>query len=159
MTDAAPEEVESAPGRPGWIRRMLPFLRPHRADLVLVFGAALTGMVASASIPLLMRKVVDESILHVHGKHTPIAPLLLVLIVVGLLRLGLSFVRRFGAGRVGIDLQYDLRNAIYDHLQRLDFARHDELQTGQLVSRANTDINSVQNLFGFLPTMSANFFQ
>ena len=69
----------------------------------------------------------------------------------GLVRFGLSFARRFGAGRLGIDVEYDMRNDIYDHLHRLDFARHDELQSGQLVSRANSDVRVVQMLLGFLP--------
>ncbi|MGL1311226.1 ABC transporter transmembrane domain-containing protein, partial [Vibrio parahaemolyticus] len=50
----------------------------------------------------------------------------------------------------------DLRNAIFDQLQRLDFARHDELQTGQLVSRANSDVGLLQGLLAFLPIMSGN---
>src|SRR5690606_18729061 len=56
----------------------------------------------------------------------------------------------------GIDVEYDMRNDIYDHLHRLDFARHDELQSGQLVSRANSDVRVVQMLLGFLPFMSGN---
>ncbi|NDU79692.1 hypothetical protein GWI34_44965, partial [Actinomadura sp. DSM 109109] len=62
----------------------------------------------------------------------------------------------FGAGRLGIDVEYDMRNDIYDHLHRLDFARHDELQSGQLVSRANSDVRIVQTLLGFLPFMSGS---
>ena len=74
----------------------------------------------------------------------------------GAVRFGLSFARRFGAGRLGIDVEYDMRNDIYDHLHRLDFARHDEMQSGQLVSRANSDVRVVQMLLGFLPFMSGN---
>ena len=51
-----------------------------------------------------------------------------------------AYIRRFVGGRVSLDVQYDLRNAIYERLQRLDFARHDEMQTGQLVSRASSDV-------------------
>jgi ATP-binding cassette subfamily B protein len=67
-----------------------------------------------------------------------------------------SYLRRFTGGRVSLDVQFDLRNAIYDQLQRLDFARHDEMQTGQLVSRANSDIGLLQGLLAFLPVMSGN---
>jgi ATP-binding cassette subfamily B protein len=49
-----------------------------------------------------------------------------------------------------------MRNEIYEHLHRLDFARHDEFQAGQLVSRANSDVRMLQTLFGYLPFMSAN---
>src|SRR6202043_1757820 len=64
--------------------------------------------------------------------------------------------RRYIGGRVSLDVQYDIRNTIYDQLQRLDFARHDEMQTGQLVSRANSDVGLVQGLLSFLPIMSGN---
>src|SRR6202043_3707232 len=64
--------------------------------------------------------------------------------------------RRYIGGRVSLDVQYDIRNTIYDQLQRLDFARHDEMQTGQLVSRANSDVGLVQGLLAFLPIMSGN---
>ena len=53
-------------------------------------------------------------------------------------------------------MQYDLRNAVYERLQRLDFARHDQLQTGQLVSRASSDVGLLQGLLSFLPIMLGN---
>ena len=137
----------------GWIRRTLPYLLRHRRDLVFVFGAALGGMAVTAAIPLVMRSVVDDAIL---GDHRPIAPFLVALLVLGAIRFALSFVRRYGAGRISIDIEFDMRNEIYEHLHRLDFARHDEFQAGQLVSRANSDVRMLQTLFGYLPFMSAN---
>ena len=59
-------------------------------------------------------------------------------------------------GRVALDVQYDLRNAIFERLQRLDFARHDELPTGQLVSRASSDLGLIQGLLSFTPIMVGN---
>ncbi len=53
-------------------------------------------------------------------------------------------------------MQYDLRNAIFERLQRLDFARHDELPTGQLVSRASSDLGLIQGLLSFTPIMIGN---
>jgi ATP-binding cassette, subfamily B, bacterial len=142
----------------GWLRRMWPYLRRHSRDVVLVFGAALAGMAITAVLPLLIRAVVDNAIVPDSTGHPaqPLAPLLLAMLALGLVRFGLSFARRFGAGRLGIDVEYDMRNDIYDHLHRLDFARHDELQSGQLVSRANSDVRVVQMLLGFLPFMSGN---
>ncbi len=151
-------ERTAPPPRAGWVRRMWPYLRRHTKDLVVVFGAALAGTAVTAVLPLLIRAVVDDAIVpHTLGKPAAdLAPLLIAMLVLGLLRFGLSFLRRFGAGRLGIDIEYDMRNDIYDHLHRLDFARHDEMQSGQLVSRANSDVRVVQTLLGFLPFMSAN---
>ena len=67
-----------------------------------------------------------------------------------------SYIRRWLGGRVSLDVQYDLRNAIYERLQRLDFAGHDQMQTGQLVSRASSDVGLIQGLLSFLPIMLGN---
>jgi ATP-binding cassette, subfamily B, bacterial len=149
-------EAVAPPG--GWLRKMWPYLRRHRRDVVLVFGAALLGVGITAVLPLLTRAIVDDAIVPDADGHPArdLAPLLMAMLVLGLVRFGLSFARRFGAGRLGIDVEYDMRNDIYDHLHRLDFARHDELQSGQLVSRANSDVRVVQMLLGFLPFMSGN---
>ncbi len=117
------------------------------------FGAAFVGSGVTASVPAVQRQIVDDV---VAGSHSSIAPWLVVLGFFAAIRFVAAYVRRFVGGRVSLDLQNDLRNAIYDQLQRLDFARHDELQTGQLVSRANSDVGLLQGLFAFLPIMSGN---
>jgi ATP-binding cassette, subfamily B, bacterial len=147
----APADQAAAPG---WIRRMLPFLQPHWRDLALVFGAALASTGVTAVLPLVTRTIVDDAIM---SPSRALGPLLVLLAAMGVFRFAISFLRRWGAGRVGINIEFDLRNAIYDHLHRLDFARHDEMQSGQLVSRANTDVRIVQGLFGFLPALSGTF--
>ncbi len=64
--------------------------------------------------------------------------------------------RRFRGGRIALAVQHDLRTAIFRQLQRLDFASHDEMQTGQLVSRAGSDIMLIQGLLQFLPIVIGN---
>ena len=70
-----------------------------------------------------------------------------------------SGIRRFSAGRVSWDIDYDLRNTVFGHLQGLDFARHDQLQTGQLVSRTNSDLVLIRSLLTQLPLVLANVLQ
>ena len=67
-----------------------------------------------------------------------------------------AYFRRYRGGRVALDVQYDLRNAMQDHLQTLDFANLDRMPTGQLVGRANSDSTLVQGLLSFFPIMSGN---
>jgi ATP-binding cassette subfamily B protein len=137
----------------GWIRRLLPFLKPYRRNVALAFGGALLGSGLAALTPAVERQIVDNVIVH---HRSPLWPWLLLLVGAGVVRFGAAYLRRFRGGRVSLDVQYDLRNQIYDQLQRLDFARHDEMQTGQLVSRANSDVGLVQGLLSFLPIMSGN---
>jgi ATP-binding cassette subfamily B protein len=139
--------------RRGWIRRLAPWLRPHRRKVILAFGFALLGSGITAGVPAVERQVVDNVII---GHRSALAPWMVVLGVAAVASFAAAYVRRYVGGRVGLDVQYDLRNAIYDQLQRLDFARHDQLQTGQLVSRANSDIGLLQGLLAFLPLMAGN---
>jgi ATP-binding cassette subfamily B protein len=114
---------------------------------------AIVGMVIAALTPVVEKILLDDITLHPH--HT-IWPWLLLLVLAGVIRFGAAYVRRFYGGRVALSVQHDLRTAIYDTLQRLDFARHDELQTGQLVSRASSDVALLQGLLAFLPIISGN---
>src|SRR3954468_10004465 len=142
------------PGTGGWIRRlMLPFLGAHKRNVAIAFGVSVIGMGLNAVTPFVEKVIVDDVIV----AHTrPLAPLLAALIGAGVITFAASYIRRFIGGRVGLDVQYDMRNAIYERLQRLDFATHDEMQTGQLVSRANSDVAILQGLLNVLPLLSGN---
>ncbi len=138
---------------PGWVRRLLPWLRPHRRNVALSFGAALVGSAIAAGVPAIERQIVDKVIV---AHDSPLAPWLGILALAAVVTFVAAHIRRYVGGRVSLDVQYDLRNAIYTQLQRLDFARHDEMQTGQLVSRANSDVGLLQGLLAFLPIMTGN---
>jgi len=137
----------------GWIRRLWPFLMAHRRDLIVSFGAAVAGLAVSAFTPVVQKVIVDDVIL---GRRRPLAPWLALLVAAGVFRFAVAHVRRFVGGRVALRVQFDLRNAIYERLQRLDFARHDDFQTGQLVSRAGADVGLIQTLLAFLPLATGN---
>ncbi|MFN8052621.1 MAG: ABC transporter ATP-binding protein [Acidimicrobiales bacterium] len=135
------------------MRRLGGALRPHRRNVVIALGAAAVGQGVAALIPLVERHIVDRSII---ARTSPLAPWIVALVLAGVVRFGTAYVRRYWAGRVSLDVQNDLRTAVFDNLQRLDFARHDEMQTGQLVSRAGSDIGLIQGLLAFLPIVLAN---
>ncbi len=78
------------------------------------------------------------------------------MIGMGVLTFVFAYFRRFRGGRIALDVQHDLRTAIFRQLQRLDFARHDEMSTGQLVSRASSDVALIQGFLQFLPIGVAN---
>ena len=132
---------------------MLPFLGAHKGKVRAAFGAALLGQGVAAFAPVIQKVVIDDAIL---SDRRPLAPWLVLLVLTGVVRFGAAYVRRFVGGRVGLDVQYDIRNTIYDQLQRLDFASHDQMQTGQLVSRASSDVALVQGLLAVLPITIGN---
>ncbi|HEX4775310.1 MAG TPA: ABC transporter ATP-binding protein [Acidimicrobiia bacterium] len=137
----------------GWIRRMGTYLRPHRGKVLVAFGAAVLGTTIAAFSPIVERAVVDDGIVSRRGS---LVGWLLLLVGFGVVRFGAAYVRRYWGGRVSLDVQHDLRTAIFEQLQRLDFARHDEMQTGQLVSRASSDVTLIQGLLAFLPIALGN---
>lgn len=138
---------------PGWVRRLIPYLRPHRRAITISLGAAVVGSACQAAAPLVARQILDNVILH---HRSPMAPWLGALIGIGLITFLAAHLRRYQGGRVALDVQYDLRNAMYDRLMELDFASHDRMPTGQLVSRANSDSTLVQGLLAFFPNVSGN---
>ncbi|CAB4864372.1 unannotated protein [freshwater metagenome] len=146
------QRIEPAPSG-GWIRRLWPFLAVHKRDVIVALGAAMIGQAANGIGPIVQKVLVDGAIVH---HHRSVAPWLILLLVLSLLTFGLAFVRRWFGGRVSLAVQHGLRTAIFDRLMRLDFAGHDRLRTGQLVSRASSDLGLIQQLLAFLPIMLGN---
>ena len=101
----------------------------------------------TVAIPYLTGRAID-SVKEGRPKHVLIA-FALGILVAALLRLGLSMARRLVAGRVSLGVEYDLRNVLYEHLQRLELGFFDHQQTGQLMSRATVDLQAVRFFLGY----------
>jgi len=127
-------------------RRLLGFLRPYRRPLIFSLLLAWAAMGMTVGIPLLLGAAVDA----IEGqRRDDILPLVLALLGAGILRLALTVGRRLIAGRVSLDVEYDLRQAFYEHLQRLELGFFDTQQTGQLMSRATVDLQSIRFFLGY----------
>ncbi|MET8498108.1 ABC transporter ATP-binding protein [Streptomyces microflavus] len=147
---------DAAPPAPGWARRLLAYCLRHRTDLLLAFGAALVAAVATATLPLVLRHVVDGVDGVAGGTTTSLTPWIGLLAALGAVRFGASFTRRYRSGRLSLGVQYDLRNDAFAALLRLGGAQQDGLRTGQVVSRSISDITLIQTLLQFLPNLTGN---
>ncbi|MBV8990006.1 MAG: ABC transporter ATP-binding protein [Solirubrobacterales bacterium] len=127
-------------------RRLLTFLRPYRRAVAGSFVLAAGAMGATVLIPWLTGKAIDG--IKSHDKHA-LTVWAIAIGVAGIARLGLSVSRRLIAGRVSMGVELDLRNRIYGQLQRLELAFFDRQQTGQLMSRATVDLQSVRFFLGY----------
>jgi ABC-type multidrug transport system fused ATPase/permease subunit len=125
--------------------RLLGFLRPYRRGVTVSFLLAGAAMGAGVLIPYLVGRTVDE-IRHGGGDLWPLA---VAVVVAGVLRLAFSVSRRLLAGQVSLGVEYDLRNRMYQHLQSLELSFFDSQQTGQLMSRATVDLQSVRFFLGY----------
>ncbi|MET7492018.1 ABC transporter ATP-binding protein [Streptomyces sp900116325] len=154
MTDCTdPETGTHRQPPPGWARRLLGYCLRHRSDLLLAFGAAVVAAVATATLPLVLRHVVDGV---AAGTTASLVPWTVLLAAIGAVRFGASFTRRYRSGRLSLGVQYDLRNDAFAALLRLGGAQQDELRTGQVVSRSISDITLIQTLLQFLPNLTGN---
>jgi ATP-binding cassette subfamily B protein len=100
--------------------------------VALALTGALLGSVCQTLVPLIARQIIDGVIVR---RDSPLWPWLALLVVVAVARFGFTYLRRYRGGRVGLEVQYDLRNAMHDHLQTMDLDNLDRMPTGQLVAR------------------------
>ena len=127
-------------------RRLLGFLRPYRRPLAFSLLLAWLAMGMTVAIPLLLGSGVDAI---KEGRRDDILPLVVALLGAGVLRLGLTVGRRLIAGKVSLAVEYDLRQTFYEHLQKLELGFFDSQQTGQLMSRATVDLQSIRFFLGY----------
>ncbi|MFE9745212.1 ABC transporter ATP-binding protein [Saccharothrix saharensis] len=132
----------------GWIRRLARACWQHRALVVLSVLAAVVGVGLQAVGPLLIKVAVDDA---VSGRTDRLTWLAIVLVGLELLTFGTAFVRRYLGGRLAVDVQHDLRQAVFGAVQRLDGPKQDALRTGQVVSRSITDLQLVNSLLSMTP--------
>ncbi len=127
--------------------RLLAFLRPYRSSLIVSSLLAITSQVAGILVPVLTGVVINEL------SDDPDTRLLVfeiaVVVALGVLRGGLMVGRRLISGRQALAVEYDLRDELYAHFLRLSFGFYDRSQTGQLMSRATIDLQSVRFFLGY----------
>ncbi|MDQ3762021.1 MAG: ABC transporter ATP-binding protein/permease [Actinomycetota bacterium] len=141
-----PEQI--AANRGGWIRRLSVACWRHPHVTVAALAASGIGVGMEATTPLLTRLAVDDA---VTGTTDRLGWLVAALAGIALLQFGTAFVRRYLGGRLSLDVQHDLRTAVFRAVQKLDGAKQDGLRTGQVVSRAVSDLQLVQSLLSLVP--------
>jgi len=140
--------------------RLLRFLTPYKRGLVASTLLAASAMVMTVALPYLTGQAVetinkgssDAGAAHAASRSHDLHSLLMTaLAIVGavLLRWALTYGRRIVAGRVSLGIEYDLRDVLYAHLQRLELSFFDRQQTGQLMSRVTVDLQAVRFFLGY----------
>jgi ABC-type multidrug transport system fused ATPase/permease subunit len=137
---------QSVPYRRTFIR-LLGFLEPYRASLVVSTVLAVLSQAAAIAIVVLVGQAID-GIEARRGTHT-LAWVVAGIVVVGVLKAAFMVGRRLISGRQALGIEKDMREGLYAHLLRLSFGFYDRHQTGQLMSRATVDLQSVRFFLGF----------
>jgi ATP-binding cassette subfamily B protein len=142
MTEPPPERASLST-----LRRLAPYVRPHRWALLGGGAAALAGTLAGLTIPLVTRAIVDGPI--ARGELGALPWLVLGVLGLGTLEAVLMFLRRRLVARPSTGIEAAMRADLFAHLQRLPVAFHDAWPSGQLLSRATADLNTVRWFVAF----------
>ena len=133
-----------------WLGRARPIVLSHKSTLVTALMLSFFALLLQVQIPDLLNNAVTNSL----QRHTvPLSHY--TWLVFGLaVAAGISaYVSRLYLMRTAYAIEFDLRNMLYVHLTRMEFGFYDRVQTGQLISRANSDIRSVQMYLTFGPAI------
>jgi ATP-binding cassette subfamily B protein len=145
QTAGRPEQREQTPLAALW--RTREYLRRYYLQLALMLAAAITAAGAEIAIPLLIKGIIDGPI--AHGNARALLPLGLAATALGVLQAALNLYRRWVQASAVTSLEQSMRDALYAHLQRLHAGFHDDWQSGQLLSRATTDLAAIRRFAGF----------
>ncbi len=139
--------------RAGW-RLMGETMRPQKWWVLtgVLAGLAWTG--ARVTIPLLAAAAIDQGILK--NDESTVVRFAVVIVAIGVVQALGTGLRRYSAFRIALRVETNLRDRLFAHLQRLHFAFHDEAQTGQLMARANSDMQQINVVVVLLPLTAAS---
>ncbi len=126
------------------VRRMLPYLRPHRRRLLLGLAAMVAGAFASYTQPLLIGLIIRDYVADADLRGIDV----LAGVLVGLAALNFSaqYLQQITAGRAGQHVVYRLRMDLFAHLQKLSLSFYDRHKTGRVMSRMTSDVSVLQEL-------------
>ena len=127
--------------------RVGPYLRPHWKRIGFIGGSALLSVGAQLAIPLIAAAAINGPI-HL-GNKGGLVPLFVLAVALGLFELSLTYRRRLALAQLATSVETELRDDFYEQLQRLEVGFHDRWQSGQLLSRANSDISLIRRFAAF----------
>jgi len=137
-----------------WFLRVLPILLANKWSFSMGITLMISTMMLGVSVPALIGKLVDsiEPSLTT-GDTSNFLFLVTVILIISFVRFVGGAIGSYQLGRVSNQLEADLRSVIYNHLFTLSFSFFDKTQTGQLISRANSDIKTIQMFLMIAPML------
>ncbi|MEO5840047.1 MAG: ABC transporter ATP-binding protein [Acidimicrobiales bacterium] len=132
----------------GWMRRLWPLLRARLTAFLLAIGFGLLALVTQIAVPAVLRDGIDNAL---DRQTSSLTPFVWALIALAVGRFVFGGLYRYLLFRAAYRVETDLRAVIYQHLTKLSFSFYDRTQSGQVISRANSDIRSIQLLLAFGP--------
>ena len=130
---------------PGTWRRVLQFASPYRLELLVFLVIVVADALIGVLTPILAGRVVNQ--ITRHGQVHVVVQIAFVIAGLAVIDAVLSFATRWYSARIGEGLIFDMRTAVFSHVQRMPLAFFTRTQTGALVSRLNNDVLGAQQAF------------
>jgi ATP-binding cassette subfamily B protein len=131
-----------------WWRRILPIIASHRLTFITAIALSFVSLVFQTLVPNMLNGAIRNVLTKNSGAlHTDVVHILIVGVIAGIT----GIISRQYVYHTAYNVEADLRTLIYEHLAWLSFTFYDRVQSGQLISRANSDIRSVQMYSTFAP--------
>ncbi|HEY5112321.1 MAG TPA: ABC transporter ATP-binding protein [Acidimicrobiales bacterium] len=138
-----------------WWRRILPVIKSHRITFIVAIGLSFVSLIFQVLVPNMLSGDIDFTLIkHQHSLHGDV----IAIVFVGLLAGVTGIISRRYVYYTAYNVEADLRSLIYEHMTWLSFSFYDRVQSGQLISRANSDIRSVQMYATFAPLIIVQCF-
>ncbi|MGH2862019.1 MAG: ABC transporter transmembrane domain-containing protein, partial [Solirubrobacteraceae bacterium] len=134
-----------------WLRRALPIVLARKRTLFSALGLSFVSLMLQVQIPNLLNSAANHSLEPPYA--TPLSHYVRIVFALAVAAGISSYFARLLLMRTAYGIEADLRNMIYTHLTRMSFGFYDRVQSGQLISRANSDIRSVQMYLTFGPNI------
>src|SRR3954449_9735275 len=127
--------------------RLRGYLRTHIPALVIMLVTSMSGIAVAISIPLVIKALIDGPI--EDHDASGILPLGLLVLGLGILEAFLIWWRRWVQNKAVLEVETEMRHDLYQRLQELPMSFHSQWQSGQLLSRATTDLSAIRRFSGF----------
>ncbi|HTU37233.1 MAG TPA: ABC transporter ATP-binding protein [Acidimicrobiales bacterium] len=131
-----------------WIKRAAPIVMSHKKQWFAAVIFAFAGLMIQVWVPLLLQNGITDALVH---NTAGLRNHVIFIAVLGVFTGAFGYISRSNLFKVAYSIEFDLRNMLYEHFSRMSFPFYDRVQSGQLISRANSDIRSVQMYLTFAP--------
>jgi ATP-binding cassette subfamily B protein len=137
------EEVFGKAYDPQIIRRIWAFVRPYRKRMAIAVASVLVFTLSQLAIPLVIRHAIDNG-MAVANTDSVLAWMCVAFFAIVLVNYGANWLQERVVGKVAEHVLFDMRRAMFAHLQKVSLSFMDKTEVGRLMSRLQGDVNSMQ---------------
>jgi ATP-binding cassette subfamily B protein len=130
----------------GWMRRLFPLVKARRGLFTIAVLTGVVALVSQVAVPAVLRLGIDAA---TDGRK--LRNYVIALVILAVVRVVFGALYRFGLFKAAYHVETDMRNLLYEKLTSLQFTFYDRTQSGQVISRANSDVRAIQLLLSFGP--------